>query len=90
VAFKAGKDHPAMNGEIFGPLLPVIPYSDPGEALSFVRNGGKPLAFYIFTEDKALADRSLTLVSSGGACVNDVLLHTASADFILKRTATSC
>jgi aldehyde dehydrogenase (NAD+) len=89
VAFKAGKDHPAMNEEIFGPLLPVIPYSDPDEALSFVRNGERPLAFYIFTDNKALADKALTLVSSGGACVNDVLLHAASAEMPFGGVGTS-
>ena len=79
VAFRADRNHPAMREEIFGPLLPVIPYADPDEALSFIRNGEKPLAFYIFTEDKELAEKALATVSSGGACVNDVLLHAASA-----------
>ena len=79
VAFKADRSHPAMEAEIFGPLLPVIPFVDAGEALEYVRSGEKPLAFYIFTQDAALARRALELVSSGGACVNDVLLHAASA-----------
>ncbi len=79
VAFKADRAHPAMEAEIFGPLLPVIPFMDEGEALDFIRFGEKPLAFYIFTQDEALARRALDLVSSGGACVNDVLLHAASA-----------
>ncbi len=78
-AFKADRAHPAMEEEIFGPLLPVIPFSDAEETLRCIRSGEKPLAFYVFTRDQDFARRALTLVSSGGACVNDVLLHAASA-----------
>ena len=79
-AFRADAAHPAMQEEIFGPLLPVLPFSDPEEAVTLVRNREKPLAFYVFTEDKQFAAQALARVSSGGACVNDVLLHAASAE----------
>ncbi|MDR0827116.1 MAG: aldehyde dehydrogenase family protein [Desulfovibrio sp.] len=79
VAFAADTKHPAMREEIFGPLLPVLSFDNMHEALDYIRSGEKPLAFYVFTENKRLANLALSRVSSGGACVNDVLLHAASA-----------
>jgi aldehyde dehydrogenase (NAD+) len=78
-AFAADKDHPLMEEEIFGPFLPVLAFDEPGQALDFIRAGEKPLAFYLFTEDEGLASRALEEISSGGACVNDVILHAAAA-----------
>ncbi|MDR1945912.1 MAG: aldehyde dehydrogenase family protein [Desulfovibrio sp.] len=79
-AFAADAGHPSMREEIFGPLLPVLSFNKAEDALESIRAQEKPLAFYVFTEDKAFARRALSRVSSGGACVNDVLLHAASAD----------
>jgi aldehyde dehydrogenase (NAD+) len=79
VAFAAEEDHPLMREEIFGPFLPVLAFDEPERAFAFVRAGEKPLAFYVFTEDEDLAARALERVSSGGACVNDVILHAAAA-----------
>ncbi|MDR1398144.1 MAG: aldehyde dehydrogenase family protein [Desulfarculales bacterium] len=79
LVFLAGKEHPAMEEEIFGPLLPVIPYAAPQEALDYIRSREKPLAFYVFSENEEFAAQALAQISSGGACVNDVLMHAASA-----------
>ncbi|MDR2605599.1 MAG: aldehyde dehydrogenase family protein [Desulfovibrio sp.] len=78
-AFAADAGHPAMREEIFGPLLPVLSFTKAEDALEGIRAGHKPLAFYVFTENAGFARRALSRVSSGGACVNDVLLHAASA-----------
>jgi aldehyde dehydrogenase (NAD+) len=79
IAFAADAGHPAMREEIFGPLLPVLSFTNADAALESIRAGHKPLAFYVFTENAAFARHALSKVSSGGACVNDVLMHAASA-----------
>lgn len=65
----------AMEGEIFGPLLPVISVSGADEALSFINARPKPLALYIFTRSSADADRFMRTTTSGGFVVNDVVMH---------------
>ena len=75
ILVNAGFDHPVMQEEIFGPLLPVIGYTDLTEVLAKLKSMPKPLACYIFTEDRKTARRILGEFSFGGGCVNDVLLH---------------
>jgi acyl-CoA reductase-like NAD-dependent aldehyde dehydrogenase len=66
-----------MQEEIFGPILPVLSYGDPDEAISFVNARPKPLAAYFFTRDERLAERFLVEIAFGGGCVNDTVLHLA-------------
>lgn len=68
-------NHEIMKEEIFGPILPVLPYVDENEALKFIQNRPKPLAFYLFSQDKAFTEKTLTDLCFGGACVNDTLVH---------------
>lgn len=68
----------AMKEEIFGPILPIIIYDDINTILKEIEPLGKPLAFYIFTEDKKLAEKILDRMSFGGGCINDVLFHIAT------------
>ncbi|MBX3125220.1 MAG: aldehyde dehydrogenase family protein [Polyangiaceae bacterium] len=68
-------DSPVMEDEIFGPILPVLRVSNVDEAIRFVNARAKPLALYVFTNDKDTAERVLSRTSSGGACVNDVVAH---------------
>jgi aldehyde dehydrogenase (NAD+) len=68
-------DAPAMQEEIFGPLLPVIPVDNADEAIAFVNAKDKPLALYVFAGDRAVADRVVESTSSGGVCVNATLYH---------------
>lgn len=63
-------DAPIMKEEIFGPVLPVIPYDNFEEALEIVRKGEIPLAFYVFSESSRNVEKALTTVQSGGAGVN--------------------
>ena len=74
----AAPDDPAMREEIFGPILPILTVKDVDEAVDFVRAREKPLACYIFTASKATAADLLSRISSGGACVNDTIMQTAS------------
>lgn len=66
-----------MQEEIFGPLLPMICYHDLSEVEAFILDRPKPLACYIFTNNKATEKRLLESISSGGVCVNDTLVHLA-------------
>lgn len=68
------QDH-CMQEEIFGPILPVIPFQKLSSALSTIRKYPKPLAFYIFSKDKLRTNALLKNISSGGAVINDVILH---------------
>ncbi len=68
----------SMEEEIFGPILPIISYSDINVALKEIKELGKPLALYLFTEDKKFAEKLMRKVSFGGGCVNDVLFHIVS------------
>lgn len=70
-----GFDAALMQGEIFGPVLPIITYTDLDEAIAAIHTLAKPLALYVFTEDSQVADHVLSEISSGGACVNDTIMH---------------
>lgn len=64
-----------MQEEIFGPILPVIAYDDLDFAIQEVKKRPKPLALYVFTNDKSIKDKILSELSFGGGAVNDVLMH---------------
>jgi coniferyl-aldehyde dehydrogenase len=66
--------------EIFGPIMPVIPYKDKQDILDYINGRDRPLAFYPFTNDKPLQQFYLDRVMSGGVCVNDALLHPGQHD----------
>ena len=69
-----------MQEEIFGPLLPIVPYDDIEEALAYVNTRPRPLALYYFGYDRVEQQRVLESTHSGGACLNDTLLHVAQDD----------
>ena len=69
-----------MQEEIFGPLLPVVPYDGLDEALRFVNAGERPLALYWFGKDGARRDEVLARTISGGVTVNDCILHITQGD----------
>jgi aldehyde dehydrogenase (NAD+) len=64
-----------MQEEIFGPLLPVLTFKDPGEIPTIIRRQPHPLAIYIFSKDRKFQRRLLTEVSFGGALLNDTIEH---------------
>lgn len=69
-----------MQDEIFGPLLPVVPYDDLEQALAYINARPRPLALYYFGYDKAEQQTVLEHTHSGGVCLNDTLLHVAQDD----------
>ncbi len=66
-----------MQEEIFGPILPVCAYPDLDAALADVQGRDRPLALYVFSEQRAVVERILGQVVAGGVTVNDTLLHFA-------------
>ena len=69
---------PIMQEEIFGPILPVLVYNELDEVLAAVQSHDRPLALYIFTQNKREADHVLTRCRFGGGCVNDTVIHLAT------------
>ncbi len=69
-----------MQDEIFGPLLPLIPYRGLEQAIAFVNARPRPLALYYFDTDSACIDAVLNQTVSGGVTINDTLLHIAQDD----------
>ncbi|OUL25791.1 aldehyde dehydrogenase family protein [Nostoc sp. RF31YmG] len=68
-------DAAIMQEEIFGPILPIIEYSDIKEAIALINSRPKPLALYLFTQNKNLQKLVLQETSSGGVCINDTVMH---------------
>jgi aldehyde dehydrogenase (NAD+) len=68
-------DAEIMKEEIFGPVLPIIPYQTTDDAIRQINSRSKPLAMYIFSEDKKNITHLIKNTSAGGTCVNDVLIH---------------
>ena len=66
-----------MQEEIFGPLLPLLPYDSVDEAIAYVAAHPHPLALYLFEQDDALVQRVLARTTAGGVTVNDTLYHIA-------------
>ncbi|MEH7612299.1 aldehyde dehydrogenase [Gottfriedia acidiceleris] len=71
-------DHPVMNEEIFGPILPVLSFESIREVISEINNKPKPLALYLFTENSSVKELIINSVSFGGGCINDTLIHITS------------
>ena len=69
-----------MGEEIFGPVLPVITYEDFNDVFDLLRGRQKPLALYIFSQNRKNIDSILSRVSFGGGCVNDVVIHLATSE----------
>ena len=69
---------PVMQEEIFGPILPMVPYDDLEEAIRLIRSRPKPLALYLFTSDRGTEQRVLSSCSFGGGCINDTIIHLAT------------
>ena len=66
-----------MQEEIFGPILPVVPYDDLDQAIASINAGERPLGLYIFSDDAALADKIIADTHSGGVAVNACAVQSA-------------
>jgi len=67
-----------MEAELFGPLLPTMAYHNSDEIDAYLQAHPKPLAFYVFAENKQTSEELLRRYSFGGGCVNDTISHVAS------------
>jgi coniferyl-aldehyde dehydrogenase len=78
--FNVSDDMLVMQREIFGPLLPVISYQHESEVVSYINARPRPLAFYPFSQNKALQQFYLQQVMSGGVTINHAILHVSQHD----------
>ncbi len=68
-------NHPIMQEEIFGPILPIVAYRDLDEIMNNMKAQAKPLALYIFSEDRSVQNKLTETLSFGGGCINDTVYH---------------
>ncbi len=73
-------DHPVMQEEIFGPILPIIETDSFDNALKVIARRDHPLAAYLFSDDQNMLDRFAKEVQAGGICLNDCLMHLSNPD----------
>ncbi len=68
-------DSPLMQHEIFGPVMPVVPYRDLQEAIDLIRSKEKPLGLYIYSKSKQNINRIIQSTRAGGTCINSNAVH---------------
>lgn len=68
-------DDAIMQEEIFGPIMPIIKYNEISEVIDYINTHDKPLALYYFTRNKTMAKLITQMTSSGGVCINEVVMH---------------
>ncbi len=73
-------DHPLMQDEIFGPILPAFTFKTLDEAFKIVKSYEKPLAFYIFSSSYKNQQRCMNEIQFGGGCINDTVAHLLNHD----------
>lgn len=71
------QDSLIMQEEIFGPLLPIVTVDKVEDSFDLINSGSKPLAAYLFTNNKKLKDQFVRSVSAGGLVINDTTIHLA-------------
>ena len=71
---------PIMQEEIFGPVMPVLTYSDLDWIIDKINSMPSPLALYIFTNNKQVSKKVTSEVAFGGGCINDVVIHLATSN----------
>lgn len=69
-----------MGEEIFGPVLPILTYENAEDVISAVNGHDKPLALYLYAEDKKLIKTITSHCSFGGGCINDCIIHLATSN----------
>ncbi len=72
-------DDAVMGEEIFGPVLPVLTYNSLSDVFRLLQSGQKPLALYIFSENRKNIKDITRRLSFGGGCINDVIIHLATS-----------
>lgn len=69
-----------MQEEIFGPVLPILTFTSMDKVIQKINSMAHPLALYIFTQNKALAQEVISECGFGGGCINDVVIHLATSE----------
>ena len=72
-------DDAVMGEEIFGPVLPILTFDTIDEVIQTVNSYDRPLALYLFSSNKKTIRRVTSKCSFGGGCINDVIIHLATA-----------
>lgn len=72
------RESAAMGEEIFGPILPILPYEDDEALIADIEAHDHPLALYVFSKNKAFIETITSRCSYGGGCVNDTIIHLAT------------
>lgn len=75
VLTRVARESKVLTEEIFGPILPVIEYTDINEAIEYINHYDKPLALYLFSNSIKIQQQVLQGTSSGGVCINDCGIH---------------
>ena len=70
---------PIMKEEIFGPILPMLVYSNIETCIEFIQDHPRPLALYLFTRNRGMERKILDTCSFGGGCINDTIVHLATS-----------
>jgi coniferyl-aldehyde dehydrogenase len=74
------EDLKMMHDELFGPLLPIRTYNNFEETINYINSKPRPLGAYYFGEDKQEEDAFVSRTTSGGVCINDVVMHVAQEE----------
>jgi aldehyde dehydrogenase (NAD+) len=82
-------EHPIMQDEIFGPILPVLEYESIDDVIKGIENHPKPLALYLFSENERIQKEVLNQVPFGGGCINDTVYHLGSPHLPFGGVGTS-
>lgn len=82
-------NNPLMEDELFGPILPILPYDDIREVVDYVDRHSRPLAAYVFTERQDIANYVMTMMRFGGGCINDTLTHVGNLHLPFGGVGTS-
>ncbi|MDC1509164.1 coniferyl aldehyde dehydrogenase [Oceanospirillaceae bacterium] len=69
-----------MQEEIFGPILPIMTYHHIDQVLEYIHHRDRPLALYLFSDDKKTQEKVIRKTRSGGVCLNDTALHVGQQD----------
>lgn len=80
VMVDVGWNDPVMCEEIFGPILPVLTFDQKEEVFDLLKDREKPLAFYLFSEDKGYVRELTSRLRFGGGCINDCIIHLATSE----------
>jgi len=80
VVLDVNDDMVIMQDEIFGPLLPIKPYDSMDEVIEYINSNERPLALYLYSDDKKLQQHVTLNTLSGGMCINDSMFHVAQHD----------